>query len=168
MRGRNGQLQKEEDLSPFFCVGGGFGLPHINGRCPGEEAEEIGGTLSKDHQHRATGRREPVGELRAVQFHPSTQVPMLLVASADRRLGLFNVHIYPASHPSNPTSLNRSMVTRASHTNHRQAVDQHERQSSNLFVLLHLRDARSSWPKGIHSPVDWKSDASGSPVIGSV
>ena len=34
------------------------------------------------------------GELRAVQFHPSSQVPMLLAASADRRLRLFNVRIY--------------------------------------------------------------------------
>lgn len=33
------------------------------------------------------------GELRAVQFHPSPQVPMLLAASADRRLRLFNVRI---------------------------------------------------------------------------
>ena len=34
------------------------------------------------------------GELRTVQFHPSPQVPMLLTASADRRLRLFNVRIY--------------------------------------------------------------------------
>ena len=34
------------------------------------------------------------GELRVVQFHPSPQVPMLLTASADRRLRLFNVRIY--------------------------------------------------------------------------
>jgi U3 small nucleolar RNA-associated protein 18 len=33
------------------------------------------------------------GELRAVQFHPLPQVPMLLTASADRRLRLFNVRI---------------------------------------------------------------------------
>ena len=33
------------------------------------------------------------GELRTVQFHPSPQVPMLLAASADRRLRLFNVHM---------------------------------------------------------------------------
>lgn len=33
------------------------------------------------------------GELKAVQFHPSPQVPMLLTASADRRLRLFNVRI---------------------------------------------------------------------------
>ena len=34
------------------------------------------------------------GELKALQFHPSPQVPMLLTASADRRLRLFNVGIY--------------------------------------------------------------------------
>lgn len=38
------------------------------------------------------------GELRTVQFHPSPQVPMLLTASADRRLRLFNVRIYLPSH----------------------------------------------------------------------
>jgi len=37
------------------------------------------------------------GELKAVQFHPSPQVPMLLTASTDRRLRLFNVRIYPPS-----------------------------------------------------------------------
>ena len=37
------------------------------------------------------------GELRTVQFHPSPQVPMLLTASADRRLRLFNVRIYSPS-----------------------------------------------------------------------
>jgi len=41
------------------------------------------------------------GELRTVQFHPSPQVPMLLTASADRRLRLFNVRIY-LPHPSKP------------------------------------------------------------------
>ena len=34
------------------------------------------------------------GELGAVQFHPSPQVPMLLAASADRRLRLSNMRIY--------------------------------------------------------------------------
>lgn len=33
------------------------------------------------------------GELKAVRFHPSPKVPMLLTASADRRLRLFNVRI---------------------------------------------------------------------------
>ena len=37
------------------------------------------------------------GELRAVRFHPLPQVPMLLTASADRRLRLFNVRIYSLS-----------------------------------------------------------------------
>jgi U3 small nucleolar RNA-associated protein 18 len=37
------------------------------------------------------------GELRTVQFHPSPQVPMLLAASADRRLRLFNVRMHSAS-----------------------------------------------------------------------
>jgi hypothetical protein len=36
---------------PFFCVGGGFGPPHIDGRYPGEEAEEVGDTLPKDHKY---------------------------------------------------------------------------------------------------------------------
>ena len=40
------------------------------------------------------------GELRTVQFHPSPQVPMLLTASADRRLRLFNVRIYSPSRMS--------------------------------------------------------------------
>lgn len=34
------------------------------------------------------------GELRTVQFHPSPRVSMLLTASADRRLRLFNVRIH--------------------------------------------------------------------------
>jgi len=37
------------------------------------------------------------GELKAVQFHPSPQVPILLTASTDRRLRLFNVRIYSPS-----------------------------------------------------------------------
>lgn len=37
------------------------------------------------------------GELRTVQFHPSPQVPMLLTASADRRLRLFNVRLCSSS-----------------------------------------------------------------------
>ena len=37
------------------------------------------------------------GELRTVQFHPSPQISMLLTASADRRLRLFNVRIYSPS-----------------------------------------------------------------------
>ena len=43
------------------------------------------------------------GELKTVQFHPSPQVPMLLTASADRRLRLFNVRIYFSSLTSTET-----------------------------------------------------------------
>ena len=54
------------------------------------------------------------GELRTVQFHPSPQVPMLLTASADRRLRLFNVSIHSPSLMSVETneSPGRLMVTR--------------------------------------------------------
>jgi len=54
------------------------------------------------------------GELKTVQFHPSPQVPMLLTASADRRLRLFNVRIYSPFLMSAETdeSLCRLTVTR--------------------------------------------------------
>lgn len=54
------------------------------------------------------------GELRTVQFHPSPQVPMLLTASADRRLRLFNVRRYSPSTTSFETDwiLGRLMDTR--------------------------------------------------------
>jgi len=53
------------------------------------------------------------GELRTVQFHPSPQVPMLLTASADRRLRLFNVRTYSPPMPvATDKSFGRLTVTR--------------------------------------------------------
>lgn len=49
------------------------------------------GILSIERLRDANISARAEGGIRAVQFHPSTQVPVLLTASEDRRLRLFNV-----------------------------------------------------------------------------
>lgn len=48
-------------------------------------------TLAIDRLRDANQEAQAEGEIRAVQFHPSPQVPVLMTASADRRVRLFNV-----------------------------------------------------------------------------
>ncbi|KZT09564.1 WD40 repeat-like protein [Laetiporus sulphureus 93-53] len=49
------------------------------------------GTLSIERLRDANLSARSEGEVKAVQFHPSPQVPVLLTAGSDRRLRLFNV-----------------------------------------------------------------------------
>ncbi|OCH94168.1 WD40 repeat-like protein [Obba rivulosa] len=49
------------------------------------------GTLSIERLRDANLSARSEGEIKAVQFHPSPQVPVMLTASADRRLRLFNI-----------------------------------------------------------------------------
>ncbi len=49
------------------------------------------GSLSIERLRDANLSAKAEGEVKVVQFHPSPQVPILLVASGDRRLRLFNV-----------------------------------------------------------------------------
>lgn len=49
------------------------------------------GTISIERLRDANLSAKAEGDITTVQFHPSAQVPLLLTASADRRLRLFNV-----------------------------------------------------------------------------
>lgn len=49
------------------------------------------GTLSVERLRDANQAAQSEGEIKTVQFHPSPQVPVLMTASADRRVRLFNV-----------------------------------------------------------------------------
>lgn len=49
------------------------------------------GTLAIERLRDANLSAKSEGEVKIVQFHPSPQVPVLLTASSDRRLRLFNV-----------------------------------------------------------------------------
>ncbi|KAH7925692.1 WD40 repeat-like protein [Leucogyrophana mollusca] len=49
------------------------------------------GTLSIERLRDANQSAPAEGEIKTVQFHPSPQVPVLLTASADRRLRLFHI-----------------------------------------------------------------------------
>lgn len=49
------------------------------------------GIISVDRLRDANQAAPAEGEIKSVQFHPSPQIPVLLTASADRRLRLFHV-----------------------------------------------------------------------------
>jgi U3 small nucleolar RNA-associated protein 18 len=49
------------------------------------------GTLAIERLRDANQAAQAEGEIKIVQFHPSPQVPVLMTASADRRVRLFNV-----------------------------------------------------------------------------
>lgn len=49
------------------------------------------GTLAIERLRDANQAAQSEGEIKAVQFHPSPQIPVLMTASADRRVRLFNV-----------------------------------------------------------------------------
>ncbi|TFY60977.1 hypothetical protein EVJ58_g4796 [Rhodofomes roseus] len=56
------------------------------------------GILSIERLRDANLAAKSEGEVKAVQFHPSPEVPVLLVASADRRLRLFNINGHTNPH----------------------------------------------------------------------
>lgn len=51
------------------------------------------GTLAIERLRDANQAAQSEGEIKIVQFHPSPQVPVLMTASADRRVRLFNVGV---------------------------------------------------------------------------
>ncbi len=59
------------------------------------------GVLAIERLRDANQAAQAEGEVNAIQFHPSPQVSMLLIASSDRRIRLFNVRAY-SSVPSSP------------------------------------------------------------------
>ena len=61
------------------------------------------GVLSIERLRDANQAAQAEGEINAIQFHPSPQVSMLLIASSDRRIRLFNVRAY-SSAPASPAS----------------------------------------------------------------
>lgn len=54
------------------------------------------GVLSIERLRDANQAAQAEGEVNTLQFHPSPQVSMLLVASSDRRIRLFNVRVFLA------------------------------------------------------------------------
>jgi U3 small nucleolar RNA-associated protein 18 len=52
------------------------------------------GTLSIERLRDANLAAPSEGAIKAIQFHPSTQIPVLLTASEDRRLRFFNVSVH--------------------------------------------------------------------------
>ena len=66
------------------------------------------GVLSIERLRDANQAAPAEGEVNAIQFHPSPQVSMLLIASSDRRIRLFNVRaaLLPPPHPNFQTGTN--------------------------------------------------------------
>lgn len=60
------------------------------------------GTLAIERLRDANQAAQSEGEVKTVRFHPSPQVPVLMTASADRRVRLFNVS-YATSRCSGPS-----------------------------------------------------------------
>ena len=60
------------------------------------------GVLAIERLRDANQAAQAEGEVTTLQFHPSPQVSMLLVASSDRRIRLFNVRDFLSSFPSTP------------------------------------------------------------------
>jgi U3 small nucleolar RNA-associated protein 18 len=56
------------------------------------------GVLAIERLRDANQAAQAEGEVTATQFHPSQQLSMLLVASSDRRIRLFNVRVWFFSH----------------------------------------------------------------------
>lgn len=54
------------------------------------------GNLSIERLRDANLSAQAEGEIKVIRFHPSPQVPVLLAASSDRRLRLFNVCVFSA------------------------------------------------------------------------
>ena len=75
--------EEQDDLSELLADAGG-----VLGRRSKKLAP---GTLSIERLRDANLAAPSEGAIKAVQFHPSSQIPVLLTASEDRRLRFFNV-----------------------------------------------------------------------------
>lgn len=80
--------EKEDDLSELLADAGGILGPRQKKLAPG--------TLSIERLRDANLAAPSEGAVKAIQFHPSSQIPVLLTAGEDRRLRFFNVscHIH--------------------------------------------------------------------------
>ena len=78
------------DLDSLLTSSGG-----ILGRKPQGRLDP--GVLAIERLRDANQAAQAEGEVSTLQFHPSPQVPMLLVASSDRRIRLFNVRDFLSS-----------------------------------------------------------------------
>lgn len=81
----DGEAEKDEDLSELLADAGG-----VLGKKPKRLAP---GTLSIERLRDANLAAPSEGAVKALQFHPSAQIPVLLTASEDRRLRFFNVSL---------------------------------------------------------------------------
>ena len=95
-----------QDLDGLLTSSGG-----ILGRKPRTRLDP--GVLAIERLRDANQAAPAEGEITASKFHPSPQVSMLLVASSDRRIRLFNVRVFrslfahnksPIHHPPRPNA----------------------------------------------------------------
>ncbi|EIW86071.1 WD40 repeat-like protein [Coniophora puteana RWD-64-598 SS2] len=83
-RGSQSGSEDEEDMLPDLLAStGAIGRTNIKTLSPG--------TLAVERLRDANDAARAEGEIKSLQFHPSPEVPVLMVASADRRLRLFHV-----------------------------------------------------------------------------
>lgn len=78
----------EDAVESLLTTTGGI----IDGVKKGKPLEK--GNLSIERLRDANQSAKAEGEVKAIHFHPSPRIPVLLVASADRRVRLFNVSIH--------------------------------------------------------------------------
>lgn len=71
-------------------------LTSTNGVLKSDRKEAIEkGVLGAERRPDANISARPEGEIKAVEFHPSPRVPVLMTASTDRRIRLYTVCIFP-------------------------------------------------------------------------
>ena len=119
----------EEDLDLFTSTGG-----ILEGKQRSKALSPKTINIERLRDANLSARAE--GELRAVQFHPSPQVPMLLTASADRRLRLFNVRIYSHSIVSLETNQNLDRLTATPILTYKLSISQNSHSPMLVFIQV--------------------------------
>jgi WD40 repeat protein len=103
------------------------------------------GVLSIERLRDANQAAQAEGEVNAIQFHPSPQVSMLLTASSDRRIRLFNVRAcssVPSSPP--PTLISKLALTSKKHIHRLMGTRTHA--CKHFTSLRYQSPTRSSTP----------------------
>ncbi|TFY60987.1 hypothetical protein EVG20_g7224 [Dentipellis fragilis] len=102
-RQREGSDEEEEGIESLLASTKGIASS-------GKKRVLQSGTLAIERLRDANQAAKADGEIKVVQFHPSPNVPVLLTASADRRIRLFNIdghtnpHLQTLHIPSLPVS----------------------------------------------------------------
>ncbi|KAA1468364.1 WD40 repeat-like protein [Dentipellis sp. KUC8613] len=102
-RQREGSDEEDEGIESLLASTGGIAST-------GKRRTLKSGTLEIERLRDANLAAKADGEIKVVQFHPSPNVPVLLTASADRRIRLFNIdghtnpHLQTLHIPSLPVS----------------------------------------------------------------